>query len=494
MSAGVTLYAASVCEVGLRRCKLSQWAGRNLIAVIIALTAWTPAHAQWEPILKKVPAIAAESSTAAPKPAPTASVKDGFTVVAGGDLLGPYHPRLTIPDPDREAVFRIFQAADAGFANLEGNLFDTWKFQGYPAAENGGFEQGGVGSGPVLSKSVASDLKRLGITMVSTANNHSLDWGTEGMLETLRNLDEAGVAHAGSGSNLSEARGPAYIETQRGRVALIGSASTYMPMAPAGAGGGDGRLLKAPRPGISALRSRPIALVTAAELETIKRIAQRQGGLVEPNDTEVTLTPNEAVFIQQSFRLADHTGLTYELQRDDRAGILQSIRSGKEGADVAIYSIHAHETESGGQELEAAPASLHPADFLPALFHDAVDAGADIVLTHGPHVVRGIEIYKGKPIFYGLGSLFFDLGRDWRPEWFNSIVAAIEFKAGRVAEVRVYPIVLGTASEHRARSDQGMPHLARGADAARILGALQQQSAMFGTKILIQNDIGIIRP
>jgi len=267
-----------------------------------------------------------------------------------------------------------------------------------------------------------------------------------------------------------------------------------MPMAPAGAGGGDGSLLKAPRAGIAALRSRPVALVTPAEFETLSAIAQRQGRLVDKGDEEVTLTPNEAVFIQQSFRRSDHTGMTYELQPDDRAGILKSIRSGKDGADLAVYSIHAHETDSGGQEFDVDPALLHPADFLPPLFHDAVDAGADVVLTHGPHVLRGIEIYKGKPIFYGLGSLFFVLGKDFRPEWYDSVVAAIEFEKGKVAEIRLYPITLGSASENRTRDEQGIPHLARGADAARILGSLQKQSASFGTRIMIQKDMGLIRP
>src|SRR4029079_3014590 len=100
-------------------------------------------------------------------------------------------------------------------------------------------------------------------------------------------------------------------------------------------------------------------------------IAQREGKLVDKADEEVTLAPNEAVFIQQSFRRADHTGMTYELPQDDRSGILQSIRSGKEGADLAVYSIHAHETDSGGQEFDVDPAMLHPADFLSPLFHDA---------------------------------------------------------------------------------------------------------------------------
>lgn len=493
MNSQHNLPGASVWEVAAGRCQLRHL-GWNLMAACMGLAFCATSYAQWQPILKKPPAIASEERTAKATPAPAASVKDGFTLAVGGDLLGPYQPRFAVADAGRTAVFQSFQTADAGFANLEGNLFDTWTFTGSPAAENGGFEQGGIGSGPVLPRSVAVDLKKLGVNMVSTANNHSLDWGVEGLVTTLRNLDEAGIAHAGSGRSLFEARSATFLETARGRVALIGSASTFMPMAPAGAGGGDGRLLKAPRPGISALRSRPIALVTPAEFQTLSGIAQREGKLVDKADEEVTLAPNEAVFIQQSFRRADHTGMTYELQPDDRSGILQSIRAGKEGADLAVYSIHAHETDSGGQEFDVDPAMLHPADFLSPLFHDAVEAGADVVLTHGPHVLRGIEIYEGKPIFYGLGSLFFVLGKEFRPEWYDSVVAAIEFKSGKVSEIRLYPITLGSASENRTRDEEGVPHPARGADAARILGSLQKQSAPFGTRIVIQKDIGIIRP
>lgn len=449
-----------------------------------------PAVAQWKPVLKNPPAIASgRSETAAP---PEASVKDGFTFAAGGDLLGLYNPRVAMNEPGLLKALAVFQQADAGFANLEGNLFDTWDFKGYPAAENGGFEQGGIGSGPIFPKAVAADLKRMGITMLSTANNHSMDWGVEGMLETLNNLDEAGLVHAGTGRSLAHARAPGYLTTPRGRVALVAAATTFMPMAPAGAGGGEGRELKAPRPGIAAIRSRPIALVSAPELEVLKGIAKRQGKLVEAGDTEVTLAPNEAVFIQQSFRLADRPGLTYQLAMEDREGILRSIRMGKQGADLAVFSIHAHETDSGGQEFDAAPETLAPADFMQPLFHDAIDAGADVVITHGPHVLRGVEIYKGKPIFYGLGSLFFELGRDLPREWFESVIAVSEFRGGRVAEVRLYPITLGLPEESRARQDQGAPRLATGETARRILESLQRSSQRYNTKISIKNGIGII--
>ena len=456
---------------------------------IVALGVALPAHAQWQPILRSTPPVLAPEQPTAP---PT-TARDGLRIAVGGDLLGPYRPRLGFDDAGLGAVAQLFQQADVGFANLEGNLFDTWKFAGWPAAENGGFEQGGVGGGPLLSIAVAADLRKFGLSVVSTANNHALDWGPQGMLDTLANLDTAGIAHAGTGRSLAEARAAGVVDTPHGRVAVVGAASTFMPMAPAGAGGSDSRLQKAPRPGLAALRTRPIALVSPDELEVLKKIAARQGKIIEAGDREVTLAPNEAVLIEQSFRASDHTGLTYEVHPGDRAGLIEAVRAAKRGADAAVFSIHAHETASGGQELDADPATLQSADFLQPFFHDVIDAGADMVVVHGPHVLRGIEVYKGRPIFYSLGSLFFELGTGWRPEWYDSVAAVSEFRGGRIAWVRLYPLSLGPQDEARSRADQGLPRLATGARAQSILAALQRESERYGTHIAIEKGVGVIR-
>src|SRR5690349_19185821 len=111
-----------------------------------------PSWAQWELEIK-------HPLNEAPLPAPVTSVEDGFKFAAAGDLLGPYRLRALAGDPEIAAIAKLFQNADAGFANLEANLFDVWEFKGYPAAENGGFEQGGVGSGPVLPKAIATELR-----------------------------------------------------------------------------------------------------------------------------------------------------------------------------------------------------------------------------------------------------------------------------------------------------------------------------------------------
>jgi poly-gamma-glutamate capsule biosynthesis protein CapA/YwtB (metallophosphatase superfamily) len=67
-------------------------------------------------------------------------------------------------------------------------------------------------------------LRRLGVTCVTLANNHALDWGEEALLDTVAYLDGAGIAHVGAGANLAEARAPATLEADRFRLAVIGCA------------------------------------------------------------------------------------------------------------------------------------------------------------------------------------------------------------------------------------------------------------------------------
>ena len=66
-----------------------------------------------------------------------------------------------------------------------------------------------------------------GFDMANFANNHTGDYGIPGMVETMRNLERAGLVHSGAGMNLGRASAPAYLDTKKGRVALIGLASTF---------------------------------------------------------------------------------------------------------------------------------------------------------------------------------------------------------------------------------------------------------------------------
>ena len=117
-----------------------------------------------------------------------------------------------------------------------------------------------------------------------------------------------------------------------------------------------------------------------------------------------------------------------------------------------------------------------------------------------PHVLGGIEIYKGKPIFYSLGSLFFDFrGKrsytsptgqvmQFPRRLFRDRHPGDPLQQGKVDEIRLYPMAIGIGG-----ALGGMPHPAAPDEASRILDNLAKMSATYGTKIRIENGVGIIR-
>jgi poly-gamma-glutamate synthesis protein (capsule biosynthesis protein) len=426
--------------------------------------------------------LAAAVGARAAEPAP-ATVRDGFTFAAVGDLIGPEHPILKRQDPGTLRVQRLLSAADVAFGNQEGAIFDLADFPGYPAAQNGG-------GTPINDAVVAFDLKALGLKMLSQANNHATDFGVEGMAATSRSLDAAGIAHAGTGPSLAAARAPAYVKTPKGVVGLVAAAGTFTDLSVAADPRGDFRA----RPGLSPLRTRAVQLVTEPQMATLREIAKAQLAPDARENPEVVSdarTAQELTLGRTTFRAAAAPGLTYELNGEDRAQALASVKQASANADLVVFSIHAHETAS------ADPEDVRPADYLPPLFHELIDAGADVIVRHGPHALLGVEIYKGRPIFYGMGSFMFQVGdrnRQFRgmtlpQSWYDGAVAVTEFRDGRAALIRIHPFVQNLDSD----ALQGTPKTPSHAEAQRILRRIQGASTQFGTKVEIQGDVGIIR-
>jgi hypothetical protein len=111
-------------------------------------------------------------------------------------------------------------------------------------------------------------------------------------------------------------------------------------------------------------------------------------------------SPDELRFLGAFFRAGDKASVKTEPDRRDLEGILASIREARRQSDWVMVSIHAHEGAPDDREK--------PAEFLVSFAHAAIDAGADLFVGHGPHVLRGIEVYKGKPIFYSLANFIFE--------------------------------------------------------------------------------------
>ena len=158
----------------------------------------------------------------------TTSGRRASDAAIAGDLIGPFQSMDRLGDPEFAKVGDLLRNADAGFANQEGAIFDLSRFTGYPAAETGGW----------LSRATAFDRKGhqdMGISLVSKANNHATDYGPEGLVETLGNLTGAGLVSGGAELSDSAVRRPVYLDTRKGVVALVATASTFPPSSVAGA-------------------------------------------------------------------------------------------------------------------------------------------------------------------------------------------------------------------------------------------------------------------
>ncbi|HXL71721.1 MAG TPA: CapA family protein, partial [Rhizomicrobium sp.] len=279
-----------------------------------------------------------------------ARAPDSFTFAAGGDMIGPYRALPAKPDPGFAQVIALFRGADLGFANQEGSIFDLKNFPGTPAAENGG-------GYPLQPSSFVRDLKAIGITMVSKANNHATDWGTEGLAATLGWLVVSGVTVGGAGPGLDAARAPAYRDMVKTRAALVDTASTFPPMAAAGPPVARFGVNSKPRVGISPLHVREVGHVTPQQLATMRQIS----GSLDIGGDAHHLRLGDQVF-------SDQSGPRWEMDQDDENAVLSSVKQARAHAGFVLFSIHAHQT-AGDVDAGAKP-------FEPMILHWANEAAS----------------------------------------------------------------------------------------------------------------------
>jgi hypothetical protein len=336
------------------------------------------------------------------------TVADSFTIAATGDYLGNIVPS---DGPLVTSAWNIVRGSDFGYFNLEGNIFDLEGFEGYPGSENGkenGY--GNVGGGAQYPASQAAALAEVGFNLASHANNHGFDWLEAGMFATHHNLASSNITVSGGGKSLQSARAAAFHTIGNVTVGLVSAAGSHQPAAVAGAGSGAIN----PRPGLSVLRSQVVTLVTSDVFEAIKKVAAAQGQTVGATDTEITLYVGQFPYQWSTWRLSPNgqPGLAWDTNESDRQGILSSIRAAREQTTNVIFSFHGHDSISGNHDSQQPlPVdSTAPASYIQNISRSAVEAGAMAVFAHGPHHLRGIEMYQGKPIFYSLGSMTYSLG------------------------------------------------------------------------------------
>ncbi len=311
-------------------------------------------------------------------------MKMNFT--AAGDML--VQRRIPKGYEGFDAVKAQVERGDARYINLETTI------------HNGEYAGNAFCGGSYLRapKTALDDLKMFGFNMTSVVNNHSFDFGADGLLATKRALDEAGLVSAGIGENLHEAAAPAYLDTKAGRVALICTTS-YSTGEPVLAGE-QSRRIKG-RPGINALRVKEHLQVTAEQLAVIREIASQsrinaQKEIERAEGYHPPIPDGVAVLKDLEFFVGDKAQYVTHPHPADMARIEKAIYEAQMQADYILISIHSHELSGDKKE--------NPSDFLVEFAHRCIDAGAHAVLGHGPHLLRPVEIYKARPIFYSMGD------------------------------------------------------------------------------------------
>jgi poly-gamma-glutamate synthesis protein (capsule biosynthesis protein) len=445
--------------------------------------------------------------------------KGDFSLALAGDTM------LTRKlKPFREERFlalrKLLTGCDAVFANLEGTVH-TWD-EGTPGITQGTF----MTTDPALLE----DLTWLGVNLVSCANNHAFDYGEDGVLANLRHLNAAGIAHAGTGKNLAEARAPGYLDTPSGRVGLVATTAAFRPWNQAGEQRPDLR----GRPGINPLGFQTTYTIDAGAFDQLRRINRELGFEKSAerarkhfySDKELPKAQSaELSLLGTRYRAGEGFGIATEANDRDVQENLRWIGEARRQADWVIVSGHCH--EFGGASLLTAEnrAELEEiADFMRDFAHRAIDAGADVFVGHGSHFPMGIEIYKGKPIFYSVGNFVFqnetvgffpadayerfdlDLkatpsdfldartnggkkGHPSEPAYWENMFAVCKFGGGKLKEIDIHPIDQGFG---RPRPQRGRPMLAEGEVARRVIERVARLSRRYGTTVLDRNGVGVI--
>lgn len=230
---------------------------------------------------------------------------------------------------------------------------------------------------------IEKEMKDAGISIVSLANNHTPNFGTDGLFDTFKYLDEVGIKYVGAGENRQRAYSPVYLEKNGLKFAFL---------------------------------------------------AYTDGGLVP-----------ESYLAQEN-----HPGIAFI----DEEKMRNAIKEAREKSDFVIISMHA------GNEYV-----LEPSELQKQFAHAAVDAGADLVIGHHPHVVQSLEQYKDKYIFYSLGNFIFD--QMWSTQTRRGVAIKFTFTNDSLSGFEPTPIII---------NDYCQPNIVSGEQADEILNRLKLEN------------------
>lgn len=450
--------------------------------------------------------------------------KKGWKVAAVGELMV-CRPFSMYTEPEFLAIKERLDAADVGYGHLEMNFHDQ---DNIPCPSRGDWVGSFMNADPVVAK----DIKWFGVDIMSLANNHSFDFGTEGIIQNRKHCIDAGIACAGTGRDLEEAGSPAIYESPRGRVALISTTSGNRNFEWAS-------LSKATipaRPGVNPLRVHTRFHVTEDVANALKKMG-RELKILATKGTyiEGDRLSSEEFAVGAFMENTKYSGHTYvvdnkfyiEMYNDkkDLERIIREVKNTRKTSDLIMIAHHFNVSEG--------PRGDEPPAFARDFAHAAIDAGADMYFGHGWHRTLGIEIYKGKPIIYGMGNIFaqtqflrkvpYDSFEVWNhdidrlptlmsydeplhpgldlpsPLWWSSAIYEYEFDENRnIKSIKLTPVELGRdyseteviITRHTGEKCEGRPMIAHGENARLILERFRKLSRLYGTEITIEGDVG----
>jgi hypothetical protein len=269
--------------------------------------------------LHPLSATAGSPAQSAPPPAAaarTAPADGGFTMALTGDSL--ITMKLSVhTDPAFVKMIDLIRGADAAFTNLEMLLHD---YEPYPSTESGGTY---LRAEPAIAK----ELVWAGFDMVARANNHTGDYGVEGARLTTKYVAEAGLVQAGVGESLREAREAKYLDTDKGRVALVSLASTFPDPSRAGVSWGDTRS----RPGLNPLRFTTTYVLTRQQFDTLRSALVGAGQLGRGERGNGDRTADEMNVFDRHFVVGDKQEVRTEPLKEDLDAIAAVVRNASKG-------------------------------------------------------------------------------------------------------------------------------------------------------------------
>jgi poly-gamma-glutamate synthesis protein (capsule biosynthesis protein) len=326
-----------------------------------------------------------------------------------------------------EKVAPVLQQGDITVGNLEG-----------PICEPLSPVEGKAGTGAAIIRmppESADVLRSAGFDAMALANNHTMNFGSEGMLQTLSNLESAGIAPVGGGRNIHEARKAVILERQGVRLALLAYSSTFLP------------------------GSFPAAENKAG----IATVAVNTSYGIPGN---ILYSPGVIPHIITTPRYEDVQKMTEDVQQ------------ARERADVVVVNWHwgmTRYSNSIGLRIPVEDSPFFVLSYQEEMGRAAIDAGADLVIGHHPHRLQGMEWYKGKLICYSLGTFTMPFGEG--PNFGEETVIVkgyINRRSKELSKVALIPVWLP--------GDTLQPYILPIGEAGSIITSLEKLSKKYGTK------------